>query len=111
MSAHQLVASYVEAALKEAAIRDISNDVVARCLLSEAIRLFKSERPNDDIAAELTAAADNLDDEMRFVFMGPYVGSKPIKSCASMTASGWIPDISNVKRLVRKGPEADILIH
>ncbi len=71
MSAHQLVASHVEAALREAATRNISNDVVARCLLSEAIRLFKNDRPNDDIAAELTAAADNLDEETPFVFMRP----------------------------------------
>jgi hypothetical protein len=71
MSAHQLVAGHVEAALKEAKTRSISNDVVARCLLSEAIRLFKSGRPNDDIAAELTAAADNLDDDTPLVFMRP----------------------------------------
>ena len=71
MSAHQLVAGHVEAALKEANARSISNDVVARCLLSEAIRLFKSERSNDDIAAELTAAADNLDDDTPLVFMRP----------------------------------------
>jgi hypothetical protein len=38
-------------------------------LLSEAIRLFKASRSNDDIAAELTAAADNLDDDTPFVFM------------------------------------------
>lgn len=71
MSAYQLVASHVEAALKEAATHDISSDVVARCLLSEAIRLFKNERSNDDIAAELTAAADNLDDDSPLVFMRP----------------------------------------
>lgn len=71
MSAHQLVATHVEAALKEAATHGISNDVVARCLLSEAIRLFKNERSNDDIAAELTAAADNLDDDTPLVFMRP----------------------------------------
>ena len=52
--------------------RSISDDVVARCLLSEAIRLFKAAaRSNDDIAAELTAAADNLDDDTPLVFMRP----------------------------------------
>jgi len=71
MSAHQLVASHVKAALKEAANHGISSDVVARCLLSEAIRLFKNERPNDDIAAELTAAADNLDDDNPLIFIRP----------------------------------------
>lgn len=71
MSAYQLVASHVEAALKDAAGRGISDDVVARCLLSEAIRLFKAERPNSDIAAELIAAADNLDDDTPFAFIRP----------------------------------------
>jgi hypothetical protein len=71
MSTHQLVARHVEAALTEAAGRKIGEDVVARCLLSEAIRLFKQARSNEDIAAELTAAADNLDDDSPLVFMRP----------------------------------------
>lgn len=71
MSVHQLVAKHVQAALDEASAQSISDDVVARCLLSEAIRLFKTKRSNDDIAAELTGAADNLDDDTPFVFMRP----------------------------------------
>lgn len=71
MSTHQLVARHVEAALAEAAAKKISEDVVARCLLSEAIRLFKHDRSNEDIAAELLAAADNLDDDNPLVFMRP----------------------------------------
>jgi len=71
MSTHQMVARHVEQALAEAASRLISDDVVARCLLSEAIRLFKRSRTNDDIAAELAAAADNLDDDSPLVFMRP----------------------------------------
>lgn len=71
MSTYQLVARHVAAALSEAAERKIAEDVVARCLLSEAIRLFKQGRSNDDIAAELTAAADNLDDDSPLVFIRP----------------------------------------
>jgi hypothetical protein len=71
MSTHQLVSGHVEAALGEAASRGIADDVVARCLLSEAIRIFKRHRPNDDIAAELTAAADNLDDDSPLIFIRP----------------------------------------
>lgn len=71
MSTHLLVNKHVEAALHEAAAQSIAADVVARCLLSEAIRLFKRTRSNDDIAAELTAAADNLDDDSPLVFMRP----------------------------------------
>ena len=71
MSTHQLVSRHVEAALGEAAGSGIADDVVARCLLSEAIRIFKRNRPNDDIAAELTAAADNLDDDNPLIFIRP----------------------------------------
>jgi hypothetical protein len=71
MSSHQLVARHVQAALAEAATHSISQDVVARCLLSEAIRLFKLERSNSDIAAELTAAADNLDEDAPLAFIRP----------------------------------------
>lgn len=71
MSTYQLVARHVEAALNEAADKRIAEDVVARCLLSEAIRLFKQGRSNEDIAAELLAAADNLDDDSPLVFMRP----------------------------------------
>lgn len=71
MSAHLLVSGHVEAALSEAAGKGISEDVVARCLLSEAIRLFKRQRTNDDIASELAAAADNLDDDNPLIFIRP----------------------------------------
>lgn len=71
MSTHQLVARHVEAALVEALGKGIETDVVARCLLSEAIRLFKQGRPNDDIAAELAAAADNLDEDNPLIFIRP----------------------------------------
>lgn len=71
MSVHQLVARHVEAALAEAASQSIAEDVVARCLLSEAIRLFKKGRAHDDIAAELNAAAENLDDDSPLIFMRP----------------------------------------
>jgi hypothetical protein len=71
MSTSQLVSRHVEAALEEAAGRSIGEDVVARCLLSEAIRIFKRSRTNEDIAAELVASADNLDDDSPLVFMRP----------------------------------------
>lgn len=71
MSSFELVSRHVRAALDEAATRSISSDVVARCLLSEAIRLFKQNRPNDDIAAELIAAADNLDEDTPLAFIRP----------------------------------------
>ena len=57
--------------MAEASGKGISDDVVARCLLSEAIRIFKRGRPNDDIAAELMAAADNLDEDEPLSFIRP----------------------------------------
>ncbi len=71
MSTYEMVSRHIEQALAEAAGKSISDDVVARCLLSEAIRLFKRSRSNDDIAAELTAAADNLDEDSPLIFIRP----------------------------------------
>jgi hypothetical protein len=71
MSPHELVARHVAATLKEAEARSIASDVVARCLLSEAIRLFRQDRPVEDIAAELTAAIDNLDEDAPLAFIRP----------------------------------------
>jgi hypothetical protein len=71
MSSYELVCRHVRAALEEAASHSISSDVVARCFLSEAIRLFKQNRSNDDIAAELAAAADNLDEDAPLSFIRP----------------------------------------
>ena len=71
MSPYELVSRHVEAALKEAESHSVSSDVGARCLLSEAIRLFKRERSNDDIAQELAASADNLDEDAPLAFIRP----------------------------------------
>lgn len=71
MSAYQLVSRHVEAALSEAAGQSIDGDVVARCLLSEAVRIFKRNRSDADIAAELIGLADNLDEDSPLIFMRP----------------------------------------
>lgn len=71
MGAHELVGRHVAAALEEGQSRCITRDIVARCLLSEAIRLFREERPIEDIAAELHAAAENLDEDEPLAFMRP----------------------------------------
>lgn len=71
MSTYDLVSRHVAAALKEAETQSIASDVVARCLLSEAIRLFRQDRPIEDIAAELTAAIDNLDEDAPLAFIRP----------------------------------------
>ena len=71
MSAYQLVAKHVEAAIAEAATQSISADVVARNLVSLAVEIFKrAGRPSADIQAELVATAENIDDEP-IAFMRP----------------------------------------
>jgi hypothetical protein len=71
MSSHEMVARHVAAALHEASTHSISSDVVARCLLSEAIRIFRQQRSIEDISAELMAAADNLDEDAPLAFIRP----------------------------------------
>ena len=71
MSTYLLVQRQVEAALAEAAAKGIDEDVVARSLLSEAIRIFRQKRSAGDIAEELTAAIDNLDEDAPLAFIRP----------------------------------------
>ena len=72
MSTYQMVAKHVEAALAEAKAQKIESEVVARYLLSEAVRVFKqAERSDKDIAAELTGLAENLEDDPTYAFMRP----------------------------------------
>jgi hypothetical protein len=72
MSAYQIVAEHAQAALAEAAVKSIGPDVVGRALVAEAIRAFRlAGRSNPDIAAELVASAENLDDDEPMAFMRP----------------------------------------
>ena len=72
MSTYQMVAKHVEAALAEAAAQKIDSEVVARYLLSEAVRVFKlGNRSDKDIAAELVGLAENLEDDPTYAFMRP----------------------------------------
>ena len=72
MSTYQMVAKHVEAALAEAAAQKIDNEVVARYLLSEAVRVFKqANRSDKDIASELVGLAENLEDDPTYAFMRP----------------------------------------
>jgi hypothetical protein len=71
MGTHEVVARHVVAALEEAQSHCISREVVAHCLLLEAIRLFREGRLIDDVAAELKAAADNLDEDEPLAFIRP----------------------------------------
>lgn len=72
MSAYALVAKHVTAALVEAGTQSFEPDVVARNLIAEAVRIFREAgRSPADIAAELMATAENLDEDAPISFMRP----------------------------------------
>ena len=70
-SPYELAHTHVVALLKAAEAADLAADVVARALLAEVIGIFKQHRSLEDIASELTFAADNLDDDETYPFMRP----------------------------------------
>lgn len=62
----------VAATLAEAATQSITPDVVARNLVTEAVRISREQgRPLPDVAAELIATAENLDEDETIAFMRP----------------------------------------
>lgn len=72
MSAYTVVAKHVAAALVEAGTQSFDRDVVARNLIAEAVRIFREAgRSTEDIAAELMATAENLDEDAPISFMRP----------------------------------------
>jgi len=70
-SATETARSCVNAALEEANRNQISEDAVARALITEAISVFKKSRSNADIADEITFIAENLSEEEEYNFMRP----------------------------------------
>ena len=63
--------SCVNTALAEAKENSVSEDAVARALITEAIAVFKKTRSSDDISSELTFIAENLSEEEDYNFMRP----------------------------------------
>lgn len=70
-TAREIVERHVKAALAEAEQERIPRDSVARVLFDEVIRLYRLDRSPEDIAGELTAAAENLDADEGIAFMRP----------------------------------------
>lgn len=70
-TAREIVERHVTAALEEAEASRIPRDSVARVLFDEVIRLYRLDRSPQDIAGELTAAAENLDASDGIAFMRP----------------------------------------
>jgi HEPN domain-containing protein len=70
-NAREIVEKHVKAALEEAAANKYPRDSVARVLFDEVIKLYKMDRSPEDIASELTAAAENMDADDGIAFMRP----------------------------------------
>lgn len=67
----EIVEKHVQAALEEAASMKHPRDSVARILFDEVLKLYKMDRSPEDIASELTAAAENMDAGEGIAFMRP----------------------------------------
>jgi len=70
-SATDLARACVASAIKDAGESGLSEDAVARALISEAINIFKKTRSNADIASELEFFAEHLSEEEDYNFMRP----------------------------------------
>jgi HEPN domain-containing protein len=70
-NAREIVEKHVKAALEEAAASSYPRDAVARVLFDEVLKLYKMDRSPEDIASELTAAAENMDADDGIAFMRP----------------------------------------
>jgi len=66
-----IVKRHLDAALEEAAGRGIPPETIARSLFSFVLQIYKETRSPQDIAEELRAAAENLDDDEEYPFMRP----------------------------------------
>lgn len=70
-TAREIVERHMQAALEEAAENRVPRDSIARILFDEVIKLYRLDRSPQDIAGELTAAAENLDAAEGIAFMRP----------------------------------------
>lgn len=70
-TAREIVERHVKAALAEAEGAKVPRDSIARVMFDEVIKLYRLDRTPDDIASELTAAAENMDAGEGIAFMRP----------------------------------------
>ena len=87
-TARDILTPHLDAALTEATERKMSSDAVARVLFEQALRIWKENRPPEDIRAELIEAADHLDPDEDFMFMRPGRFRTPPLGC-SCAVSGF----------------------
>jgi hypothetical protein len=71
MSAKDIAARHLAAALADADAASVPPDVLGRAMLSELIDLWRKTRSAADIRSELEFVAGNLDDDAEFYFMRP----------------------------------------
>lgn len=70
-TARDIIEPHIEAALAEAAEKQISTDAMARIMFEKVLRIWRDTRSPEDIRAEIMEAADHLDPDEDFMFMRP----------------------------------------
>lgn len=70
-TARDIIEPHIEAALAEAAEKQISTDAMARIMFEQALRIWRETRTPEDIRTEILEAADHLDPDEDFGFMRP----------------------------------------
>ncbi|WP_169567394.1 hypothetical protein [Sneathiella limimaris] len=70
-TASELAKIAVTEAMQKAADLKLSEDALARALVTEAIGIFRLSRNNSDIASELEFIAEHLDEDEQYTFMRP----------------------------------------
>ncbi|MEQ9144330.1 MAG: hypothetical protein RLO08_08230 [Parvibaculaceae bacterium] len=70
-TAREIATKHLEAALADAESAKVPAENIARILLEKVIHIYKETRSLEDIASELTSAAENLDPDTDYTFMRP----------------------------------------
>ena len=70
-TARQIATKHMDAALAEAERERLPAESIARVMLEKVLHIHKETRSIEDIAAELTSAAENLDPDTDYTFMRP----------------------------------------
>lgn len=66
-----IVDAHIDTMMKEVTEAGQSPDAAARILFEHVLRIWRETRTPDDIASELTYAADNIDPDEDYMFMRP----------------------------------------
>lgn len=69
--ARDLANKHIGALIAEAEAERVPTDAVARIMFEKVLEIYRQTRTLEDIASELTSAAEHLDPDEDFEFMRP----------------------------------------